>query len=135
MKTSKRTSFDSLEDSLKSTGATLFQKAAGRDTKPAWGNRIVKDFYDLDYDLPGNLASITEKFTKQPAKVKTRVSSGVSKGSKRSSNSGLGNYSEVISSRKTGVEAAYMEMYKRNPEKIEIGAVGNKGETLGLCPY
>lgn len=43
-------------------------KAVGRDTKPAWGNRIVKDSYDLEYDIPGDLAKMTEKFIKSPPK-------------------------------------------------------------------
>ena len=40
----------SLKDTLKSTRGSFFYRAMGRDTKPAWGNRIVKDFYDLDYN-------------------------------------------------------------------------------------
>jgi hypothetical protein len=47
---------DFLEDppksKLRSTGSTMFYRAVGRETKPAWGNRIVKDFYDLDYNVP-----------------------------------------------------------------------------------
>lgn len=46
----------SIKEKLKSTGASLFYKAVGRDTKPAWGNRIVKDFNDLDYDIPRTFA-------------------------------------------------------------------------------
>lgn len=40
----------SVKDNLKSTRGSVFTRALGRDIQPAWGNRIVKDFYDLDYD-------------------------------------------------------------------------------------
>jgi len=41
----------SAKDQLRSTRGSFFNRTLGRDTRPAWGNRIVKDFYDLDYDL------------------------------------------------------------------------------------
>jgi len=40
-----------LKEALKSTGTSIFYKAVGRDTRPAWGNRIIKDFNDLDYEV------------------------------------------------------------------------------------
>jgi hypothetical protein len=71
---------DSLKERLKSTGDSLFVRAVGRSTKPAWGNRLVKDFYDLDYDMTSSLAKITEKFTrKEPGRV-VRANLGLSKG-------------------------------------------------------
>ena len=41
----------SLKDNMKSTRGSFFNKVTGRDNKPSWSNRIVKDFYDLDYDV------------------------------------------------------------------------------------
>lgn len=41
----------SLKDHLNNVGATsIFLKAVGRDKKPTWANRFVKDSYDLDYN-------------------------------------------------------------------------------------
>jgi hypothetical protein len=61
MRTSKGASKESLADSLKTPNASLFAKAVGRERKPAWGNRFLKDFYDLDYDLPNSLTKETSK--------------------------------------------------------------------------
>lgn len=47
---------------LRSTGSSLFYRAVGRETKPAWGNRIVKDFYDLDYNVPTSSFRLGDKW-------------------------------------------------------------------------
>lgn len=69
---------ESLKQKLKGTDSTIFVKATGRSTKPSWGNRIIKDFYDLDYDISNNLSKISEKFTiNDPSKyIKANASIG-----------------------------------------------------------
>ena len=39
------------KQNMKSTRGSFFTKVTGRDSKPTWGNRIVKDFNDLQYDV------------------------------------------------------------------------------------
>ena len=56
-----RTSKGASKESLKTPNASLFAKAVGRERKPVWGNRFLKDFYDLDYDLPHSLTKETSK--------------------------------------------------------------------------
>jgi hypothetical protein len=51
-----------IKEAMKSTGASLFFRSIGRETRPTWGNRIVKDFYDLDYDVQADLFKHTSKF-------------------------------------------------------------------------
>lgn len=36
---------------FRSTGTSLVFKTVGRNTKPSWSNRIIKDVNDLQYDL------------------------------------------------------------------------------------
>ena len=50
------------KEQMKSTRGSFFVKATGRDNKPAWGNRIVKDFNDLGYDVERNRFSNISKF-------------------------------------------------------------------------
>lgn len=38
-------------DIFRSTGTSLVFKTVGRNTKPSWSNRIIKDVNDLHYDL------------------------------------------------------------------------------------
>jgi len=52
----------SLKDQMKSTGASLFFKSIGREVRPSWSNRIIKDFNDLDYDTPQRTIKNLEKF-------------------------------------------------------------------------
>lgn len=40
---------------FRSTSASIVFKSIGRDIKPFWGNRIIKDFNDLSYDVPIDL--------------------------------------------------------------------------------
>lgn len=54
---------EGLKSKLHSTGSSLFYRAVGRETKPAWGNRIMKDFYDLDYDVPTTSFQLAHKFS------------------------------------------------------------------------
>lgn len=115
MKSSRHTSIESLEDSLGGTGSALFRKAVGRDTKPAWTNRIVKDFYDLDYDLPDNLAKFTDRPSKQEKWKQSRASSGLSKEPYKRKEDAIDNHSEVISARKKPKESAYLDSYRHNP--------------------
>lgn len=53
---------NSSKDQMKSTRGSFFVKATGRDTKPAWSNRIVKDFYDLDYQVDRDRFNNINKF-------------------------------------------------------------------------
>ena len=53
---------DCSRSKMRSTGASIFHKAVGRETSANWGNRIVKDFYDLDYDLSSSLTKFNQKF-------------------------------------------------------------------------
>lgn len=36
---------------MKSTRGSFFTKATGREVKANWGNRILKDFNDLQYEV------------------------------------------------------------------------------------
>lgn len=38
-------------DFFRSTGTSLVFKTVGRNTKPSWSNRIVKDVNDLQYSI------------------------------------------------------------------------------------
>ena len=49
MEDSRATS--ALKKNMKSTRGSFFSKGTGREIAPSWGNRIVKDFNDLDYDV------------------------------------------------------------------------------------
>ena len=51
-----------LKKNMKSTRGSFFTKGTGRDIKPSWGNRIVKDFYDLDYDISIDRFSNNNRF-------------------------------------------------------------------------
>ena len=42
-------------EAFRSTGASLVFKTIGRNIKPSWTNRIVKDVNDLTYNLDLNL--------------------------------------------------------------------------------
>lgn len=48
----KDKSSDLLALSLLPPVGSIFARAAGREHKAAWGNRFLKDFYDLEYDNP-----------------------------------------------------------------------------------
>lgn len=50
------------QDPLKSTRGSFFSRALGRDSRPAWSNRIVKDFNDLDYDTTIDRFSNSTRF-------------------------------------------------------------------------
>jgi hypothetical protein len=116
MKSSKYSLIESLADHLKGAGSPLFLKAVGRDTKPVWGNRMVNDFYDLDYDIPSNISTRVDSLTKRSAKKIKRVVSSTNKGLSAGKTVNIDNHSEVISSRKKSQEkAAFMEMYRHNP--------------------
>lgn len=58
---------------LRSTGSSMFYRAVGRETKPAWGNRIVKDFYDLDYNVASTTFKLNENFKSSEDKHKHRI--------------------------------------------------------------
>jgi hypothetical protein len=109
MTSSKGTAKASLADSLKPPGGSLFLRSVGRSTRPAWGNRFVKDFYDLDYDLPDPLAKLA---------------------SRRARRGQAGCGSESVSSGKTLERASGT---RHNPEKIAVREGGS--EALGLCPF
>ncbi len=73
------------KEQMKSTRGSFFVKATGRDNKPAWGNRIVKDFNDLDYDVERNRFSNISKFknTEQVKKQKLQTDLRKRKNSRR----------------------------------------------------
>lgn len=60
---------------FRSTGNSIVFKTVGRDTKPAWSNRFVKDVNDLDYDIDINLfgkqksrsRSVSANWSKNPS--------------------------------------------------------------------
>jgi hypothetical protein len=56
---------------LRSTGTSLVFRSIGREIKPTWGNRIVKDFNDLSYDVPIDLIG-KGKFTKSTISPKNQ---------------------------------------------------------------
>jgi len=74
------------KDPLKSTRASFFSRAVGRDTRPSWGNRILKDFYDLDYDFTLDRYSNPSQFTNTHQQQKQRLQADLLKRASRSKN-------------------------------------------------
>jgi hypothetical protein len=62
-----------IKETLKSTGTSVFYKAIGRDTRPAWSNRIIKDFNDLDYEVKEDIIKSPGKFLNNDLAKKKRV--------------------------------------------------------------
>lgn len=77
----------SIKDHLKSTRGSFFNRAVGRDTRPVWGNRIVKDFYDLDYDTTSFSFSNPRRFKNtqllQRQKLKADLAKIITKNKKK----------------------------------------------------
>lgn len=45
----------------------------GRDTRPAWSNRIIKDFNDLNYEVKEDILKSPKKFRNSDLVKKKRV--------------------------------------------------------------
>jgi hypothetical protein len=58
---------------FRSTGTSLVFRSIGREIKPTWGNRIVKDINDLNYDIPIDFFG-KGKFTKSTLVEKNQKS-------------------------------------------------------------
>jgi hypothetical protein len=75
--------FDFLEEGvklrLKSTGSSHFYRTTGRDAKPTLGNRILKDFYDLDYLIPSSFSEFSDQFKKKEFKRQSRMRADIKK--------------------------------------------------------
>ena len=70
---------DCSRSKMRSTGASIFHRAIGRETSANWGNRIVKDFYDLDYDLSSSLTKFNQKFKNNANAQRGRVRDNIKK--------------------------------------------------------
>ncbi len=121
----------SLKDNLKSTRGSLFYKAMGRDTKPAWGNRIVKDFYDLDYNPESDLLSNSFKkssMNKSRPYLQTR---------RQKHNHKKAAPADQLPPPSTLPTRKNYSLSLRNPERIEISfkEESTASKHLGLSPY
>jgi hypothetical protein len=116
----------------------MFYRAVGRETKPAWGNRIVKDFYDLDYEVPTSTFKISERFKDSSARQHRRIREDIQKSKLNRKKLPAANHSEMLSDRRKTVEVRpnRRSMLRHNPETIEVGALsGSSNKHLGLCPF
>lgn len=67
------------KEQLKSTRGSFFLKATGRDVKPPWTNRIIKDFNDLDYDVNTDRFSNINRFTNTALLKKQKIQADLRK--------------------------------------------------------
>ena len=58
---------------MRSTRGSFFSKATGREIRASWGNRIVKDFYDLEYNVGIDRFSNQNKFKNAELVKKRKV--------------------------------------------------------------
>lgn len=93
-----------MKDKLKSTGSSLFYRATGRETKPTWGNRIVKDFYDLDYDVKNDMVKFNQNFKSSDVKKQARIRAAIKKSKVARHKIILDNHSELLSDRRKTLE-------------------------------
>lgn len=117
---------EGVKSKLKSTGTSVFQKAVGRQTSAAWGNRIVKDFYDLDYDIPSTLSKLTENFKSKELEQRKRVRADIKKSHLSQKKMSLDVHSHHQTERKrVSNDKPYMKkkVSLANPETIDIGAL------------
>jgi hypothetical protein len=68
----KDKSSDRLALSLKPPAGSVFARAVGREQKPAWGNRFLRDFYDLEYNHPDVFSHLKGRQTNHPQKKAPR---------------------------------------------------------------
>lgn len=122
------------KEQMKSTRGSFFVKATGRDTKPAWTNRIVKDFYDLDYQVDRDRFNNINKFKNTGALRSEKIQNDIRK---RRSRSKVGHGDSTKSKQMSRQEKALsLSMALPRPERIDIGTISNPEELkYGLSPF
>lgn len=138
MQLSDSRSTSAAKEQFKSTRGSFFIKATGRDVKPAWSNRIVKDFNDLDYDVQRDHFFNINKFKNTEILKKQKIQADLRK--KRTSTKRVGPESNEPYSSRSRQNSLRKGISARggvtNPERIEMST----SETLdskyyGLCPF
>jgi hypothetical protein len=105
------------------------------------GNRVVKDFYDLDYEIPSPLQKVSSKFKSSKVQKLNRVRADIKKSKLARQKMILENHSELLSDRRKSLEirdksGQQRAIMRHNPETIEVGALlGSSNKSQGLCPY
>jgi hypothetical protein len=122
MQLSDSRSTSAAKEQFKSTRGSFFIKATGRDVRPAWSNRIVKDFNDLDYDVERNRFSSINKFKNTDILKKQKIQADLRK--KRASKKRVGpERNELYSptNRKESLRKGLSALVGvLNPERIEM---------------
>lgn len=122
MQLSDSRSTSAAKEQFKSTRGSFFIKATGRDVRPAWSNRIVKDFNDLDYDVERNRLSSINKFKNTDILKKQKIQADLRK--KRASKKRVGPEKNELYSptnRKESLRKGLSALVGvLNPERIEM---------------
>ena len=121
---------------MRSTRGSFFTKYTGREVKASWGNRVVKDFNDLQYEVSTNRFSKPNSFKNADVLKRRKLQDAINnrRVSRRKISIGGGSPSSLPQSRNRSRMSDSLPL--PNPERIFVSSIESPEDNhYGLCSY